>query len=81
MLDIADLVASLRAAGGDTTAVEVKSAAGGIPQTLASSLSAFANLPGGGRIILGLTKRPGSRQSRSPTRMHSSRLSAVWRAT
>lgn len=59
MLDIADLVASLRAAGGDTTAVEVKSAAGGIPQTLASSLSALANLPGGGRIILGLDEATG----------------------
>lgn len=59
MLDIDDLVASLRAAGGDTTAVEVKSAAGGLPQSLTSSLSALANLPGGGRVILGLDEATG----------------------
>ncbi len=59
MLDITDLVASLRATGGDTTAVEVKSAAGGIPQSLASTLSALANLPGGGRVILGLDEATG----------------------
>ena len=59
MLDITDLVSSLRTARGDTTAVEVKSAAGGIPQSLAHSLSALANLPGGGRIILGLDEATG----------------------
>lgn len=59
MLDISDLIASLRTAGGDTTAVEVKSAAGGIPQSLASTLSALANLPGGGRVILGLDEATG----------------------
>ena len=59
MLDITDLVASLRATGGDTTAVEVKSGAGGLPQSLTSSLSALANLPGGGRVILGLDEATG----------------------
>lgn len=59
MVDITELIASLRAAGGDTTAVEVKSAAGGIPQSLASTFSAFANLPGGGRVILGLDEATG----------------------
>ena len=59
MLDIVGLVASLRAAGGDTTAIEVKSAAGGLPQSLTSSLSALANLPGGGRVILGLDEATG----------------------
>src|SRR5450756_215403 len=59
MVDITDLVTSLRAAGGDTTAVEVKSAAGGIPQSLASTLCALANLPGGGRLILGLDEATG----------------------
>lgn len=59
MLDVTDLVVSLRAAGGDTTGVEVKSAAGGIPQSLGSTLSAFANLPGGGRVILGLDEATG----------------------
>lgn len=59
MIGITGLVTSLRAAGGDTTAVEVKSAAGGIPQSLASTLSALANLPGGGRLILGLDEATG----------------------
>ena len=59
MLDITDLVASLRASGGDTTAVEVKSGAGGLSHSLTSSLSALANLPGGGRVILGLDEATG----------------------
>jgi len=59
VLDITDLVASLRASGGDTTAVEVKSGAGGLSHSLTSSLSALANLPGGGRVILGLDEATG----------------------
>ncbi|MEV5448231.1 ATP-binding protein, partial [Streptomyces sp. NPDC052644] len=59
--DVADLVQTLRAAGGDTTSVEVKAAAGGLPASLTSSLSALANLPGGGTIILGLDERTGFR--------------------
>lgn len=51
------LVARLRASGGDTTDVEVKAAAGGLPESLTPSLSALANLPGGGTIILGLDER------------------------
>ncbi|MBW4703805.1 helix-turn-helix domain-containing protein [Micromonospora sp. RL09-050-HVF-A] len=59
--DLADLVQTLRAAGGDTTSVEVKAAAGGLPVSLTSSLSALANLTGGGTIILGLDERTGFR--------------------
>ena len=59
VLDIADLVPSLRTADGDTTAIEVESAAGGLPQSLTPSLSALANLPGGGRVILGLDEATG----------------------
>lgn len=55
------LIAELRSAGGDCTNVEVKSAAGGLPQSLTSTLSALANLPGGGTIILGLDERAGFR--------------------
>ncbi|NNH70031.1 ArsR family transcriptional regulator [Nocardia uniformis] len=55
------LVSELRAAGGDRVDVEVKSAAGGLPQSLTSTLSALANLPGGGTIILGLDERTGFR--------------------
>lgn len=59
--DLDDAVSALRASGGDTTDVEVKSAAGGLPASLTSSLSALANLPGGGTIILGLDERAGFR--------------------
>jgi len=53
-VDLDLLVARLRATGGDTTSVEVKSATGGLPDSLTSTLCALANLPGGGVIILGL---------------------------
>ncbi|NLT53031.1 MAG: transcriptional regulator [Actinomycetales bacterium] len=54
---VEDLVRTLRASGGDCTEVEVKAAAGGLPASLTASLSALANLPGGGTIILGLDER------------------------
>jgi ATP-dependent DNA helicase RecG len=60
-LDLPDLVASLRRAGGDVTSIEVKAAAGGLPESLTPTLSALANLPGGGTIILGLDERVGFR--------------------
>ncbi|MFC8846617.1 MULTISPECIES: ATP-binding protein [unclassified Micromonospora] len=56
-----DLIQALRASGGDTTNVEVKAAAGGLPVSLTASLSALANLPGGGTVILGLDERTGFR--------------------
>jgi ATP-dependent DNA helicase RecG len=55
------MVAGLRQAGGDVTSIEVKAAAGGLPESLAPTLSALANLPGGGTIILGLDERAGFR--------------------
>lgn len=57
--DLDQLIGSLRLGGGDTTDVEVKSAAGGLPESLTATLSALANLPGGGTIILGLDERNG----------------------
>jgi len=54
-------VLSLREAGGDFEEVEVKSAAGGFPESLTSTLSAMANLPGGGLILLGLDETTGFR--------------------
>jgi len=59
MSEFDDLVQQLRNGGGDTSGVEVKSAAGGLPTTIAHSLSALANLPGGGLVILGLDERAG----------------------
>lgn len=63
-MDVSEVIAELRAAGGDTTAVAVKSAAGGLPASLTSTLSALANLPGGGTVILGLDERAGFRPVR-----------------
>lgn len=56
---IGDLIAIMRAHGGDLPAVEVKSAVGGLPESLTETMCAFANLPGGGIIILGLDERSG----------------------
>lgn len=52
------VVEELRAHRGDTTTIEVKRAAGGTPQ-VGQTLSAFANLPGGGTIICGLDAKDG----------------------
>jgi ATP-dependent DNA helicase RecG len=57
--DISALVAQLRATGGDTAQVEVKAAAGGLPESLTSTLSALANMPGGGLVVLGLDEATG----------------------
>ncbi len=53
-MDLPRLVGVLRARGGDLSDVEVKSGAGGLPDSVTETLSAFANLPGGGLIVLGL---------------------------
>ncbi|MFG1791785.1 ATP-binding protein [Nocardia sp. NPDC049149] len=57
----AQLLDTLRSLGGDFTDVEVKSAAGGLPESLTSTLSALANQPGGGTIVLGLDENRGFR--------------------
>lgn len=49
----------MRRRRGDTTTVEVKSAAGGLPTGLATTVGAFANMPGGGTILLGIDERQG----------------------
>jgi ATP-dependent DNA helicase RecG len=53
------LIADLREEGSDTTSVEVKTAAGGMPGDLSRTISAFANTPGGGTVILGVDERSG----------------------
>jgi hypothetical protein len=58
--DLSRLVAGLRSAGSDT-AVEVKSARGGLPEPLTSTLSALANHPGGGLVLLGIDEDEGLR--------------------
>lgn len=52
------LIADLRARQGDLTDVEVKAAAGGAP-ALGPTICAFANMPEGGTIILGLDESAG----------------------
>jgi ATP-dependent DNA helicase RecG len=52
--DLTELVEFLRRTGGDTADVEVKAAAGGFPASLTKTLSALANLPGGGTVLLGV---------------------------
>lgn len=55
-VDLLKTVADLRRDQSDSYHVEVKAAAGGVPQ-LADTLCAFGNTPGGGTIILGLDER------------------------
>jgi ATP-dependent DNA helicase RecG len=59
MIDVVKLVGVLRKEQSDLPAVEVKSAAGGLPTTIERSICAMANLPGGGTIILGLDEKNG----------------------
>lgn len=59
MFDLAATLAELRAEGGDLPGIEVKSAAGGLPESIISTLCSFANRPGGGQIILGLDEAAG----------------------
>lgn len=47
---------TFRTYGGDTTNVEVKAAQGGLPENLAETTAAFANMPEGGLIILGVAE-------------------------
>lgn len=57
--ELAALVLDLRHEGSDTAEVEVKRAAGGFPDNVLPTVSAFANTPGGGTIIFGLDESAG----------------------
>ncbi|GLY15715.1 putative DNA binding domain-containing protein [Kineosporia rhizophila] len=57
--ELASLVSDLRQEGSDTPEVEVKRAAGGFPDSVLPTVSAFANTPGGGTIVFGLDERSG----------------------
>lgn len=54
---LASVVSTLRTLGTDTRHIEAKSAAGGLPKSLVTTLSAFSNSAGGGLVILGLDEK------------------------
>lgn len=56
---VVETLAELRAFGDDTTLVECKTAAGGVPEGIGETLCAFANMPQAGVIILGVNERKG----------------------
>lgn len=55
-VNIPETVARLRESGNDTFNVEVKAAASAMPKDIDETLSAFANMPEGGLILLGLSE-------------------------
>ena len=57
-MELADIVARLRETGVEIEDVEAKRATGGLPRSVAETMSAFANSRGG-IIILGLDERSG----------------------
>ena len=59
MANISEVVAGLRTLQSDTSNVEIKSAAGGLPTDIGATLSGLANTPGGGLLILGLNEKRG----------------------
>lgn len=58
-IDVAALLAALRAAGTDTARVEAKRARDAVPKRLWETISAFANTSGGGVILLGVDEASG----------------------
>lgn len=57
--ELSDLIDDLRDEGSDLADVEVKRAREAFPTSIAPTLSAFGNTPGGGILILGLDERSG----------------------
>lgn len=57
-MELSEIVTGLRGTGVEFEDVEVKRAAGGLPQNVAETMSAFANSRGG-LLILGLDERSG----------------------
>ncbi|WP_420176093.1 ATP-binding protein [Luteococcus sp. OSA5] len=55
---LAEAITEMRARRGDTTSIEVKRATGGVP-VMPETLAAFANMPNGGTVILGIDEAGG----------------------
>jgi ATP-dependent DNA helicase RecG len=58
-MDIVETIDRMRRLRSDLPDVEVKSALNGLPDSITESLCAFANLPGGGLLLLGLDEAAG----------------------
>lgn len=56
-MDVQSLLELLRSRRGDSTLIEVKRAAGGMPDSTAETVCAFANMPDGGTLILGIDEQ------------------------
>lgn len=52
-------LSEMRTRRGDTTEVEVKRAAGGLPRDIGTTICAFANMPDGGLIVLEVSEAGG----------------------
>ncbi|MDU0970581.1 MAG: ATP-binding protein [Actinomycetaceae bacterium] len=59
--ELPGIIQTVRVLGSDTAAIEVKSGAGGLPgaDELCTTLCAFANMPDGGTLIIGLDEKAG----------------------
>ena len=65
---ISALLAELRRHGGDPTTLEVKRSHDALPHNIATTICAFANMPDGGTIILGVDEKTNFSITGSPTR-------------
>ncbi|RSZ61429.1 hypothetical protein EAH68_13245 [Corynebacterium hylobatis] len=59
IIDVVEQIRFLQEMGGDTWNIEAKSAAQGYPDTVDETLSAFANMPEGGLLLLGVSEGNG----------------------
>lgn len=57
--ELSVIIDDLRVEGSDVADIEVKRASGGYPESLAPTLSAFGNTPGGGLVLLGFDEATG----------------------
>ncbi len=61
--NIQAIVEQLRTLGTDHAEVEAKRSTGGLPESISSTICAFANRPGGGTILLGIDEASGFRSA------------------